>query len=326
MQLPRRGAPVERTLGGDRCVPPQLDKAVEELGRPPLDLDRPMRRAIGLRAMDDARLPIDPLLFPQAMVALVHEEDAAGWRQQALHDAPERLEAAQADMGEEEAEEHDVRVVRGVECECIGDSVDDAALSYLRAVAVEHLGRRVGHDQPCGMLGEDAGPLAGSGGDLEDAAAGREVPQRLANGMAVGGERIAVRRAGRVVLGGPRAVVGDLLVEQLPVGVVHQRRSAGTPSVTAAAMVAVARARACPALRAASPAKSWVAALGMAARMTGTRVQPMTSTVGAVAPGSRSMRVATAVSTARKAASSRMRVRAGWPRAPEASTRVTTPS
>ena len=61
-------------------------------------------------------------------------------------------------------------------------------------------------------------------------------------------ERIALGDRGGVVLAGPRAVVGDLFVDQLPIGV-HQRRSAGTPRVTAAATVAVASARAWLAVR-----------------------------------------------------------------------------
>src|SRR5918994_3996119 len=199
------------------------------------------------------------------------------------------------------------------------DAVDGSALAQLGAVQLEHLGRGIGHEQLVGGVRQHSRPLARTRGELQDTTAKVETCQREPDRLVMPGEWVAVGRGGGVVLGGPRTVVGDLLVQEVP-DRIAQRRSAGTPRVTAAATVAVARARACPDDRAASPANSAVAALGMAARRTGTSVQPRTSTVGAVAPGRRSMRVATAVSTPRKAESRRIRMTAGCSRAPEAST------
>src|SRR5688500_15698091 len=212
----------------------------------------------------------------------------------------------------------------GLERECVRHAILRAALTDLGAIELEHLGRRIGHDELVGEVCQQAGPLARARGDLEHAAARRECAQRVSDALRIGAEGVVGGLGGGVVLGGPGAVVRDLLVEQLAVGC-HQRRSAGTPSVTAAATVAVASARAWLAERSPPPPKSWVAGLGIAARMTGMRVQPRTSTVGAVAPGRRSVRVTTAVRTPRNAASSRMRMSAGWSRAPEALTRLMMP-
>ena len=76
---------------------------------------------------------------------------------------------------------------------------------------------------------------------------GSNARSAVADAVGIGGERVVLRtRRGGVVLGGAGAVVGDLLVDQLAVVGGHQRRSAGTPSVTAAATVAVASASAWP--------------------------------------------------------------------------------
>ena len=95
--------------------------------------------------------------------------------------------------------------------------------------------------------------------DLENPSRRGKAAQLGADRLVVGRERIAFWHGRRVVLGGPSAVVGDLLIQQLAVG---HRRSDGTPRVTAAATVAVARASACPALREPSPANAAVTASG----------------------------------------------------------------
>src|SRR5687767_3061354 len=323
MQLPRRSPPVERLLRRDRCVPAEDGETLFEVRRRPEHLHCPMHAAIREGSPHNAGLLIDPVLLPQPVRCLVDEEDAAAGRQEAAQDAPERLETARGHVGQEEAEEHHVLVVRRLHGEGIGHPILDGPLPHLGPVELKHLWRGIGDDELVGVLGQKAGPLAGAGSQLEDATARLERPQRVADAIRTVCEGVVLGRGGGVVLRGAFAVVGDLLVDELLVR--HQRRSAGTPSVTAAATVAVASARAWPEESAASPPKSWVAALGMAARISGTRVQPSTSTVGAVAPGNLSMRVATAVSTPRNAERSRIRITAGWSLAPEASTRLTTP-
>ncbi len=104
----------------------------------------------------------------------------------------------------------------------------------------EHLGRRIGDEQVVGDVGEEGRPRRRARRELENPSRRGEGARSAARiASVVGRERIALGHGRGVVLGGPSAVVGDLLIEQLAVG---HRRSDGTPRVTAAATVAVARA------------------------------------------------------------------------------------
>ncbi len=85
-------------------------------------------------------------------------------------------------------------IVRRLHGEGIGNAVSDAALPHLCRVELEHLGRCVGGDQLIGVLGQQAGPLAGPGGELQDPAAWPEGAQRRANTICRVRERIGFRR------------------------------------------------------------------------------------------------------------------------------------
>ncbi len=220
-----------------------------ELVGAPDHLDRAVDRSVRQRAPDDATRLVDPVLAPRLMDALVDEQDPPARRQEAVQDAPERRERPRRHMGEEEAEEDRVVSVRRLHGERVGDLVADVRpIPRPRSVELEHLGRRIGDEQLLSRLGQDAGPLSRAGCQLEHSASGHGRTERVADPIGMRLERIALGDRCGVVFARPRAVVGDLLVDQLAIRV-HQRRSAGTPSVTAAATVAVASARAWLAVR-----------------------------------------------------------------------------
>lgn len=86
----------------DQCVPAQVTKQCLELRGLPQHLDRPMQAAIFQPSMDDASLFVDPVLAPFEVPALVHEEDSAVGGEQALQEAPERLEPARRHVRQED--------------------------------------------------------------------------------------------------------------------------------------------------------------------------------------------------------------------------------
>ena len=90
-------------------------------------------------------------------------------------------------------EDH-VVVVRRLHGEGIGHSIFDARLPHLGSIELKHLGRGIGHDELPGVLGQEAGPLARAGGQLNDAAARLERPQRVADAIGGLGKRVVRRR------------------------------------------------------------------------------------------------------------------------------------
>jgi hypothetical protein len=152
-------------------------------------MDRPVEQW----AAHHSRLLVHPVLAPQEVATLVDEEDSPAGSQQALQEAPERLEVAHRDMGEEEAEEDDVVVVRGLQRERVRHAVADSALPHLAAVQLEHLGGRVGDGQLVGVIGQEAGPLSGAGGDFEHPSARREAAQRLPDDLRMSREGVTAR-------------------------------------------------------------------------------------------------------------------------------------
>src|SRR6187402_1719187 len=103
MQLPDGGAPVERSLIGDRCLPAEVSQAGCEVIGAPQDLYGAVNGPVGQRAPHDAGRLVDPVLAPQEVSTLIDEEDAPVRRQETLQEAPERLEATRRDVGQEEA-------------------------------------------------------------------------------------------------------------------------------------------------------------------------------------------------------------------------------
>ena len=214
--------------------------------------------------------------------------------------------------------------------ERVGDLVArrSAAPPPLRPVELEHLGRRIGDER--------ARPRSRPGGRSTGRCrrparapcrAARMRGARPGSRSACGRERIAFgHRRGVVVLAPPGHGSRRSARRAARGRGGHQRRSAGTPSVTAAATVAVASAsawladqRAVGRRTAASPRSGWRQDDRHQASSPGRAPSAPSRRAGA-ACGWRPRS-----STPRNADSSRIRISAGWSRAPEAWTRRTTP-